>query len=139
MYHYIIADIHNSIKEFNSIIDQIAPSRQDEIVLLGDVFDRGGENSDPVGVYFSILRLSMNVNVKWVRGNHDHMLAEYIYSYYGGKKRCNIPPYQYNSFDLMKDRLAPVDMLDLADKGAAPADRDQYWIKEISSCACHDI
>ena len=76
---YIIGDIHNSIKEFNSIIGQIAPSVQDEIVLLGDVFDRGGGNPDPVGVYFSILRLSMNVNVKWVRGNHDHMLAEYIY------------------------------------------------------------
>ena len=43
--HYIIGDIHNSIKEFNSIIDQIAPSRQDEIVLLGDAFDRGGKGS----------------------------------------------------------------------------------------------
>lgn len=114
---YIIGDIHNSIKEFKSIIDQIAPSRQDEIVLLGDAFDRGGENPDPVGVYFRILRLSMNVNVKWVQGNHDHMLAEYIYSYYGmvEKKRCNIPPYQYNSFDLMQDRLTQVDLLNLAD------------------------
>ncbi len=114
---YIIGDIHNSIKDFNNVIDQIAPSRQDEIVLLGDVFDRGGADSDPVGVYFSILRLSMHVNVKWVQGNHDHMLAEYIYSYYGmvEKKRCNIPPYQYNSFALMKDRLTQVDMLNLAD------------------------
>lgn len=114
---YIIGDIHNSIKEFKSIIDQIAPSRQDEIVLLGYAFDRGGENPDPVGVYFRILRLSMNVNVKWVQGNHDHMLAEYIYSYYGmvEKKRCNIPPYQYNSFDLMQDRLTQVDLLNLAD------------------------
>lgn len=59
----------------------------------------------------------MHVNVKWVRGNHDHMLAEYIYSYYGmvEKKRCNIQPYQYNSFDLMQDRLTQVDLLNLAD------------------------
>ena len=99
------------------MIDQIAPSRQDEVILLGDVFDRGGANPDPVGVYFSILRLSMHVNVKWVQGNHDHMLAEYIYSYCGmvEKKRCNIPPYQHNSFELINNRLPQVDMLNLAD------------------------
>lgn len=115
--HYTIADIHNSLEKFDKMIDQIAPSRQDEVILLGDAFDRGGENPDPVGVYFSILRLSMHVNVKWVQGNHDHMLAEYIYSYYGmvEKKRYNIAPYRYNSFDLMKNRLTQVDMLNLAD------------------------
>lgn len=59
----------------------------------------------------------MHVNVRWVQGNHDHMLAEYIYSYYGmvEKKSCNIPPYQYNSFDLIQDRLTQGDLLNLAD------------------------
>lgn len=95
--HYIIGDIHNSIKEFNSIIDQIAPSRQDEIVLLGDVFDRGGDAPDPVGVYFRICRLGMQASLRWIRGNHDQFLAEYIYSYHGAceKERRSIQPYIY--------------------------------------------
>lgn len=115
--HYIIGDIHNSIKEFNSIIDQIAPSRQDEIVLLGDAFDRGGDAPDPVGVYFRICRLGMQASLRWIRGNHDQFLAEYIYSYHGAceKERRSIQPYIYNSFDMMKDRLTQVDLLNLAD------------------------
>ncbi|SCY29606.1 Calcineurin-like phosphoesterase [Lachnospiraceae bacterium XBB2008] len=112
---YIIGDIHNSIKKLDKLLSLISPSIQDRVLLLGDLFDRGGAEPDPVGVYFKICGL--NANVTWIRGNHDKLLAEYIYLFYGTdeKKRGNLRPYRYNSFDLMKDRLTPVDMLDLAD------------------------
>lgn len=89
---------------------------QDRIILLGDIFDRGGAEQDPVGVYFRIRGL--NTNVKWIRGNHDHLLAKYIYTYYGTapKKRSSVQPYRYNSFDLMNDRLTEADMLNLAEQ-----------------------
>ena len=112
---YVIGDIHNSLKKLDELLALIAPTMKDQVVLLGDLFDRGGADPDPVGVYFRICGL--DTTVKWIRGNHDQMLAEYIYSFYGTaeKKRSSIAPYRYNSFDLMKDRLVEVDMLNLAD------------------------
>lgn len=53
------------------MIKLISPTTQDQIILLGDIFDRGGAEPDPVGVYFRICGL--NTNVKWIRGNHDHL------------------------------------------------------------------
>lgn len=112
---YVIGDIHNSIKKLDKMIKLISPTTKDQIIILGDIFDRGGAGPDPVGVYFRICGL--NTNVKWIRGNHDQLLAEYIYSYYGNvqKKRSSLQPYRYNSFELMKDRFVEVDMLNLAD------------------------
>lgn len=112
---FVIGDIHNSLKKLDTLLKMISPTMQDQVFLLGDLFDRGGVEPDPVGVYFRISGL--NTNVKWIRGNHDQLLAEYIYSYYGtvSRKRDGLQPYRYNSFDLMKDRLVEVDMLNLAD------------------------
>ena len=112
---YVIGDIHNSLKKFDEMIKLISPTMQDQIILLGDIFDRGGAEPDPGVVYFRIRGL--NTNVKWICGNHDHLLAKYIYTYYGTvpKKRRGVQPYRYNSFDLMKDRFTEVDMMNLAE------------------------
>ncbi len=112
---FVIGDIHNSIKKLDKLLTFISPSMQDQIILLGDIFDRGGANPDPVGVYYKICGL--NSSVKWIRGNHDQLFAEYINFYYGTaeKKRNGVRAYRYNSFDLMKERLTEVDMLNLAD------------------------
>ncbi|MCR5092926.1 MAG: metallophosphoesterase [Lachnospiraceae bacterium] len=112
---YIIGDIHNAAKKLDKLLTLISPSMQDRIFFLGDLFDRGGADPDPVGVYRRISGL--NANVTWIRGNHDKLLASQIYAYYGTdeKNRSSLRPYRYNSFDLMKDRLSRGDMLDLAD------------------------
>lgn len=112
---YAIGDIHNSLNKLDGILEQISLSSTDNIILLGDIFDRGGAEPDPVGVYF---RLSgLNSKVSWIRGNHDQLLAEYILNYYGTpeKKRRNLQPYRYNSLELMNSRLTEVDMLNIAD------------------------
>lgn len=112
---YVIGDIHNSMEKFNKMLEKLSPSIQDHIYLLGDLFDRGGAAPDPISVYFRASGLQTNVT--WIRGNHDQWLADYIYLYYGTpeKKRKGIRPYRYNSFDLMKQRLVEMDMLNLAD------------------------
>ncbi len=112
---YVIGDIHNSIKKLDNLLTLISPSMQDQIFLLGDLFDRGCADPDPVGVYHRISGL--NTNATWIRGNHDQLLADYIYRYYetAEKKRNGVRAYRYNSFDLMMERLTEVDMLNLAD------------------------
>lgn len=113
---YVIGDIHNSLIKLNGILKQISPSYKDCIILLGDLFDRGAAEPDPVGVYFRICGL--DAHVTWIRGNHDQLLADYIYQYYGlpEKKRGGLRSYRYNSFDLMSKRLTETDMLNIADQ-----------------------
>lgn len=41
--HYVIGDIHNDLKKLKQILKQINITKDDELIVLGDVFDRGGE------------------------------------------------------------------------------------------------
>ena len=112
--HYVIGDIHNEAKKLNSILDQIQLKDEDELFILGDVFDRG-EEPDPVGTYFLLSGIWEKCN--WIKGNHDQWLTNYIRNYFSvpERKRLRERSYPYNSFDLMKSRLTEVDMLILAD------------------------
>ena len=113
--HYVIGDIHNELSKLKSVLKQINLQPNDELIVLGDVFDRGTDKPDPVGVYFELCKIQEKCI--WIRGNHEQWLADYIKKYYGEpeRKRKRLIPYSYNSFELMKDRLTPVDMLNLAD------------------------
>ncbi len=112
--HYVVADIHNELDKLKSILEQIKLTVGDELIVLGDVFDRGGVEADPVGVYFALSGIQGKCT--WIRGNHDQWLADYIKEYYGKEKhRKKMPAYHYNSFELMRQRLTEVDMLDIAD------------------------
>lgn len=112
--HYVIGDIHNEVRKLNSILEQIQVTQDDEIILLGDLFDRGVE-PDPAGVYFILSGLQEKCT--WIRGNHDQWLADYIKKYISlsERKRRNMPSYSYNSFDLLRKRMTEVDMMNLAD------------------------
>lgn len=111
--HYVVGDIHNENKKLRQLLRQISFGADDHIYILGDLFDRGGEDADPVGVYFTVLELGERCTA--LRGNHDQWLAAYIRNYYSlserEQERC--APYTYNSFDLMRQRLTPVDMRQL--------------------------
>ena len=113
--HYVIGDIHNEAKKLNSILDQIQPGHDDEVIVLGDLFDRGGEEADPAGVYFVLSGLQGQCI--WIRRNHDQWLADYIEKYFSlsERKRLKMGSYTYNSFDLLKQRMTETDMLNLAD------------------------
>ena len=113
--HYVIGDIHNEARKLNSILEQIQITQNDEVIFLGDLFDRGGAEPDPVSVYFMLSGLQGHYI--WIRGNHDQWLADYIMKYYTlpERKRKKMLAYAYNSFDLLKQRMTEVDMLNLAE------------------------
>lgn len=113
--HYVIGDIHNDNRKLCGILRQISFGTKDHVYLLGDLFDRGGEDADPAGVYFTILELGERCTV--VRGNHDQWLADYIrhYTSFSDEERWKCQPYTYNSFKLLQQRLTSADLLQLAD------------------------
>ena len=114
--NYVISDIHNDYDRFCEMLKKIEFSTDDHLYILGDVFDRSNHNPNPVELYFKILSLGDSCMV--IRGNHDHWLALYILEYFAisEKKRDKVNPYPYNSFQLLQQRLTPVDMKNLADK-----------------------
>ena len=113
--HYVIGDIHNDLKKLKQILKQINITKDDELIVLGDVFDRGGETADPFGVYCALAGLQGKCT--WIRGNHDDWLANYTYEYFNTpeKKRHKLAPYGYNSFELLRQRITEVDMRNIAD------------------------
>ena len=112
--HYVLGDIHNESEKLKRVLKQMELGPGDEVILLGDLFDRGYENTDPVEVYFLLSQVS--ANVKWVAGNHDIWLARYIQYYFATpeRKREKLRPYDYNSFERMQGRLTEADLMELA-------------------------
>ena len=102
---YVISDIYNDNRKFCELLEKIQFSEQDHLYILGDVFDRSDYNPNPVNLYFDIKKLGKRCTV--IRGNHDDWLATYILEYFAlpERKRSKVPPYSYNSFQLLKERL----------------------------------
>ncbi len=113
--NYVISDIHNDSRRFKDMLKKIDLKADDHIYVLGDIFDRCNYDPDPVGVYFTILELGDRCTL--IQGNHDVWVAEYILKYLNTSKwqRRKLEPYYYNSFELIMDRLTPVDAKDLAE------------------------
>jgi hypothetical protein len=44
----IIGDIHGCSREFSALLEKVAPNRDDQLVLLGDLLNKG---PDPLGVF----------------------------------------------------------------------------------------
>lgn len=99
--HYVMGDIHNEAKKLNSILEQIQPTCDDDVIVLGDLFDRGGDEADPLGVYFMLSGLQGNYI--WIRGNHDQWLADYIKRYF------SLDEYKYSIWVNKKENVYLLD------------------------------
>ena len=108
--HYVTSDIHNDSERLKVLLKKLNLQKDDKLYILGDLFDRSNHKPDPVGVYFSILELGDKCQV--IKGNHEQELAEYIMTYYQTpeRKRTRLEPYSYNTFELLEERLTPVDI-----------------------------
>ncbi len=112
--NYVLSDIHNDNLRLKKMLEKISFSTDDHLFVLGDLFDRGGTDADPIGVYYTLLGLGDRCT--YVRGNHDTWLADYILEYYSLKPReqSRFRSYEYNTFEIIKERITQVDMINLA-------------------------
>lgn len=111
--HYIVGDIHNEAKKLKNILKQIKLEPQDELIVLGDIFDRGAD-PEPIEVYFALSAIQGKCT--WIKGNHDQWLADYIDEYYSKSegRRKKMVPYSYNTFALIQERLTDTDIQNIA-------------------------
>ncbi len=112
--HYAVSDIHNDNIRFDKLLKAINFGESDHLYILGDLFDRCEYNPDPVGVYFTVLKLKEQCT--FIKGNHDVWLSEYIQDFFNTseRKRKMLPKYGDNSFAILASRLTEVDLLNLA-------------------------
>ncbi|MCC9603457.1 serine/threonine protein phosphatase [Stieleria sp. JC731] len=78
MRRFVIGDIHGCSKALRTLIDTIAPKKDDELIFLGDYVDRG---PDSRGVIDQLVDLQSRCNVIPLRGNHEIMLCGVAFSH----------------------------------------------------------
>jgi serine/threonine protein phosphatase 1 len=71
-----ISDIHGCYKTFYELLNIVGLNQSDELVILGDMINRG---SDSKSVLKTIIKLKKSgYNIKCIRGNHEQMLLDVI-------------------------------------------------------------
>lgn len=76
MRNIVIGDIHGCNKELCALLDKVKPEKEDRVILLGDLFDRGKESWE---VFHTVKSLQRTYGERFVllRGNHeDYLLRE---------------------------------------------------------------
>jgi len=68
-----IGDIHGCLAQFDALLQSTAPTKEDQLILLGDYVDRGPESA---GVLKRIISLSPTYDVIPLMGNHEQMMLE---------------------------------------------------------------
>lgn len=76
MRRFVFGDVHGCSKALRALVDEIAPTRDDTLIFLGDYVDRG---PDSRGVIELIVQLSRQARVVALRGNHEVMLMGVLF------------------------------------------------------------
>jgi serine/threonine protein phosphatase 1 len=66
-----IGDIHGCLANFDALLQAIAPTLDDHLILLGDYVDRG---PDSAGVVKRVLKLTHSNHLTTLKGNHEQMM-----------------------------------------------------------------
>lgn len=71
----IIGDIHGCNKELCTLLEKVKPEKNDQIILLGDLFDRGPESWE---VFYKVKSLEREYGDRFIllRGNHEEFLLK---------------------------------------------------------------
>ena len=78
MARYVIGDIHGCAAELRRLVEALPLVRGDQLVFLGDYIDRGPDSNAVVSHLASLQGLLPQVEVVFLRGNHEDMLLSYL-------------------------------------------------------------
>ena len=75
---YCIGDIHGCYRTFQALLNQIGPTSEDKIILLGDYIDRGPDSS------LVLKAVKNNPQFCCLKGNHEDLMHCYLERYSNG-------------------------------------------------------
>ena len=73
MRYVLISDIHGCFRQFDELLDKTGYGPNDQLILIGDLFDRGPDSYKVYAEVRSLMR-SMETKPVLVRGNHEQMM-----------------------------------------------------------------
>ena len=75
MRRIIIGDVHGCDRALRNLLDRVWPGPEDQLILLGDLFDRGGESWE---VFQTVRQLAADFGERFIllRGNHEDYLLQ---------------------------------------------------------------
>jgi serine/threonine protein phosphatase 1 len=73
-----IGDVHGCYAQFDALLDKLALSSDDHLILLGDLIDRGPQSAD---VLKRTIRLTQSHHVTTIKGNHEQMMLDALESH----------------------------------------------------------
>ncbi len=71
MRRFAIGDIHGCSKSLRTLIEELAPEPDDQLIFLGDYVDRGPDSRDVIA---QLLQLRDRCQMVALRGNHEIMM-----------------------------------------------------------------
>tara|TARA_R110002049_G_scaffold117654_3_gene271225 strand:- start:854 stop:1546 length:693 start_codon:yes stop_codon:yes gene_type:complete len=119
-----ISDIHGCNTSFNSLLEKIKLTLNDQLFLLGDFINRGG---DSLGVIKTVRKLQDDgYHVYFLRGNHEQMVLDVLRRW-----PLQLKPFlkKYNSIDLLnKDGLLRSKVFDFLQEGLYYIELDNFYL-----------
>ena len=71
---FVMSDIHGQYDLFLKMLDRIELKREDLLVIIGDICDRGKKSYE---IYMKCMKMiKLGYNLKFILGNHEDMLLE---------------------------------------------------------------
>ena len=71
---FVMSDIHGQYDLFLKMLDRIKLKREDLLVIIGDICDRGKKSYE---IYMKCMKMiKLGYNLKFILGNHEDMLLE---------------------------------------------------------------
>ena len=71
---FVMSDIHGQYDLFLKMLDRIELKREDLLVIIGDICDRGKKSYE---IYMKCIKMiKLGYNLKFILGNHEDMLLE---------------------------------------------------------------
>ena len=71
---FVMSDIHGQYDLFLKMLDRINLKREDLLVIIGDICDRGKKSYE---IYMKCIKMiKLGYNLKFILGNHEDMLLE---------------------------------------------------------------
>lgn len=68
---YVMSDIHGDFKKYIEMLELINFKEEDELYILGDIFDRG---DNPLGI---LEHIQKHKNIHLIKGNHEQFFIEW--------------------------------------------------------------
>jgi serine/threonine protein phosphatase 1 len=75
MQTFVIGDIHGGLKALKQVMERGRPNPNDTLIFLGDYVDGWSESAETIEF---LLSLKEHYNCKFIRGNHDTILYDYL-------------------------------------------------------------